>query len=180
MRLFPLVLSTALALSSPAGFATNDESQVNPERLWLPPSSSELRPALEQAASQALNNPRCEEVLYGRLNEYRSEREEPTLTILCQQDYRTTFNLVYRVSELEIEPVPAEEEDPEMEALRDRLVSNRDSEGEEEEEEPVSGEPAEPRPEADGEADSSGSLELDLDEFMEREETESEPPPELF
>lgn len=185
MRLSPLVLSTLLTLSGPAGFAASDESRINPERLWLPPSSSDLRPALEQAAAQALNNPRCEEVLYGRLNQYRSEREEPTLTILCQEDYRTTFNLIYPISELDGEAVAAEENapDPELEELRDRLVSNRDNDGEEQ----VSGEPEDsgpapedPEPEPNGEADSSRSLELDLEEFMEREEPEPESDPELF
>lgn len=76
-------------------------AQLNTDRLWLPAGLGHMRPLLTTAAERALDNPECVDVLYGRLNEYRSERGEPAFTILCLHDARTTFNLIYLASELE-------------------------------------------------------------------------------
>jgi len=79
----------------------NSADESRRERLWLPSRHRQLRPLLEAAALQALEQPECREVLYGQLNEYRTERTEPTFTILCLYDARTTFNLIYLASELD-------------------------------------------------------------------------------
>lgn len=63
------------------------------------------------AAQRAMEHPDCGEVLYGRLNEYRSERGENAFTILCMRDARYTFNLVFNTSDLEEVEVDPEEED---------------------------------------------------------------------
>ena len=72
-------------------------------RLWLPESSVHLHPFLELAVAEALRDPTCTEVLYARLNEYRTIYEEPTFTILCKKDYKSTFNKVYHITELDPE-----------------------------------------------------------------------------
>lgn len=139
-------------------------------------------PMLAYAAELALSDPDCNQVLYGRLNEYRTENgEEPTMTILCQQDPRTTFNLVYQASDLEA-AMPAadtefsdEDADSNLDALRNLLMSN-----------------SELREQQRGESDSSGDgeettesrddldLELELEEMLRNRERPSEDPPELF
>lgn len=84
-----------------ADASAGEEMTLRPDRLWLPANRRNLQPLLMAAAQQALENPECADVLYGRLNEYRTERTEPTFSILCLHDARTTFNLLYLASELE-------------------------------------------------------------------------------
>ena len=178
------VLPVLLLLSWPVVTAAQDNEQasaVNPARLWLPPSREHLMPMLAYAAELALSDPDCNQVLYGRLNEYRTENgDEPTMTILCQQDARTTFNLVYQASDLEAAMPAANTEfseddaDSNLDALRNLLMSN-----------------SELRDQQRGEADTSGEeettesrdnldLELELEEMLRNRERPSENPPELF
>lgn len=70
------------------------------DRLWLPPAHAPHRPALLRAARQALLHVECNEVLYGSLNEFRTEREGISFTILCMRDGRTTFNQVFFMEDL--------------------------------------------------------------------------------
>jgi hypothetical protein len=81
--------------------ADSDKPRFKPERMWLPSSAQHLRPYLLLAAEQALKDEECAEILYARLNEYRTVYEEPTFSVLCRKDYKTTFNRVYQVSELD-------------------------------------------------------------------------------
>ncbi len=108
----PAALSVAAALLLTAllsGSVTAAEAEaVKPHRLWLPSSQGNLRELLVAAAHRALEDPDCAEVLYGRLNEYRTENDETAFTILCMRDLRYTFNLVFNASELE--PAESEEE----------------------------------------------------------------------
>jgi hypothetical protein len=71
------------------------------ERLWLPASAQNLRPFLQMAADMALEDETCIEILYGRLNEYRTAYEEPTFTILCKKDEKTTFNKVIPITQVD-------------------------------------------------------------------------------
>ncbi|MDP1933182.1 MAG: hypothetical protein Q8L60_17165 [Gammaproteobacteria bacterium] len=73
------------------------------ERMWLPASAQHLRPFLLMAMERALEDQTCTEVLYARLNEYRTIYEEPTFTILCKKDYKTTFNKVFQITEIDPE-----------------------------------------------------------------------------
>lgn len=75
-------------------------AEVRPERLWLPPAFAQYSDALSTAAELALEHPDCKEVLYGRLNEFRSENSEISFTILCMKDARSTFNQVFALAEL--------------------------------------------------------------------------------
>lgn len=77
------------------------DPRIRPERLWLPASAQHLRPYLVLAVERSLEDPDCVEMLYARLNEYRTVYDEPTFSILCQKDYKTTFNHIYRVSDLD-------------------------------------------------------------------------------
>jgi len=79
---------------------TDARAEIRPERLWLPAGSSHLRDLLNIAAFRALEHSDCKEVLYGRLNEYRTENADTAFTILCMKDERTTFNLVFYASDL--------------------------------------------------------------------------------
>ncbi|MDO8272839.1 MAG: hypothetical protein Q7U82_13140 [Gammaproteobacteria bacterium] len=76
---------------------------TDPTRMWLPESAANLHPFLKLAVVEALRDPTCTEVLYARLNEYRTIYEEPTFTILCKKDYKSTFNKVYHITELDPE-----------------------------------------------------------------------------
>jgi hypothetical protein len=101
-------------------------ADVRPDRLWLSGSNSSLRPLLTAAAYKALENPDCSEVLYGRLNEYRTEHVGTAFTILCMKDARTTFNLVFYASDLGDVAMPASNPDDnasrvELERLREML-----------------------------------------------------------
>jgi hypothetical protein len=78
-------------------------AKTDPTRMWLPESAAHLHPFLELAVAEALRDPTCTEVLYARLNEYRTIYEEPTFTILCKKDYKSTFNKVYHITELDPE-----------------------------------------------------------------------------
>lgn len=101
-------LAAALILSSvlSGGLAAAEAETVKAHRLWLPSTQENLRELLVAAAHRALQDPDCTEVLYGRLNEYRTENDETAFTILCMRDPRYTFNLVFNASDLE----PAETE----------------------------------------------------------------------
>lgn len=101
-----LLLSSVLTGAAAAAEAETDTAAVPPHRLWLPSSQENLRELLVAAAHRALEDPDCAEVLYGRLNEYRSENDETAFTILCLRDPRYTFNLVFQASDLQ----PAEPE----------------------------------------------------------------------
>lgn len=76
----------------------------------------------------------CKDVLYARLNEYRTTYEEPTFTILCKTDPKTTYNRVVPITEVDPDYFAKiqQSEDaadtartlsPEIEALRNRLLS---------------------------------------------------------
>ena len=103
------------------------------ERLWLPASASNLRPFLQMAVDLALEDPNCKDILYARLNEYRTIYDEPTFTILCQKDPKTTFNRVIKITEADpeyYEKIKASEQaqdtnrtlSDELEALRKQLL----------------------------------------------------------
>ncbi len=164
---------------------------VSPDRLWLPPSAAHLMPALQEASRQALNHPECAQVLYGRLNEFRTEHEAPALTILCQRDARSTFNLVFRVDELRVSDTEennlvytTDNAASNLEALRRALLSRQELES------TPDGDTG--QPENDDETTAAGpdssttrqnnrrSLELDLDDLLRRPERQSDNPPELF
>lgn len=185
--LLPLLV---LMLSGPVpgqqALAQN-ESGDNPivgQRLWLPPSHAHLRPMLEYAVRLALGNPDCMDVLYGRLNEFRSEREEPTLTILCQKDARSTFNLIYRASDLQAaldsQGVEFSDDDAaaNLEALRRMLISNDELREQQQGNTAVA--PGQPSGPASPASDADLDLELDLDELMENRPPEQEAPPSIF
>ena len=78
-------------------------------------------------------------MLYGRLNEYRTQREEPSFTIMCMKDVRTTFDQVFFASELDGESLDEPRQQPtseELEQLRGLLQSvapNRRATGTEDE-----------------------------------------------
>ncbi len=85
-----------------------------------------------------LEDPTCVEVLYARLNEYRTIYEEPTFTILCQKDPKTTFNRVVKITEVDPEyydklrasaeaSSQAQTLNPEIEALRRQLLGGGDA-----------------------------------------------------
>lgn len=104
------------------------------ERLWLPASSAHLRPFLQMAVDLAMQNEDCVDVLYARLNEYRTLYEEPTFTILCKKDAKTTFNRVVPITEVDPDyfaKIQQSEEaldtartlSPEIEALRNQLLA---------------------------------------------------------
>lgn len=110
------------------------EVATRSERLWLPASASHLRPFLQMAADMALQDENCKEILYARLNEYRTIYEEPTFTILCQKDPKSTFNRVIKITEVDPEyfdKIRASEDalntnttlSPEIEALRQQLAA---------------------------------------------------------
>jgi hypothetical protein len=132
-------LSVALlALTGlPAIAAAQD---VASERLWLPASATNLRPFLVMAVNKVQEDPACVEVLYARLNEYRTIYEEPTFTILCQKDPKTTFNRVVKITEVDPEyfaklqaganaASQAQGLNPEIEALRRQLLAPTGAQG---------------------------------------------------
>lgn len=103
-----LLLSSVMSGAVLAAEAQSSTGTVQRHRLWLPSSQENLRDLLVAAAHKALEDPDCAEVLYGRLNEFRSENDETAFTILCMRDPRYTFNLVFAASTLQ----PAEAEEP--------------------------------------------------------------------
>lgn len=102
------ILVVGLVSLSVIGGPVSAAEAIKPHRLWLPSSQENLRDLLVAAAQQALQDPDCAEVLYGRLNEFRSENDETAFTILCMRDPRYTFNLVFNASDLE--PADSEQE----------------------------------------------------------------------
>lgn len=78
----------------------SSKQPLREDRLWLSPSHASHREALVRAARQALLHAECNEVLYGGLNEFRTEREGTSFTILCMRDGRTTFNQVFFEADL--------------------------------------------------------------------------------
>jgi len=183
------VLSFSLLPTVPTAgtvLAQEQPAAIQRERLWLPASQSHLMPMLEYAAELALSDPDCRQVLYGRLNEFRSERGELAMTVLCQQDPRTTFNVVYQASDLEAamdtEAVEFSEDDPtsNLEALRQLLVSNaelREQGGIRQTPDAV---PRDTTTEDDAVASDDLDLELDLEDLLRERPRPSEDPPELF
>ncbi len=124
--------ATVLALTGLSG--TVAAQDVTSERLWLPASASNLRPFLVMAVNKVKEDPACAEVLYARLNEYRTIYEEPTFTILCQKDPKTTFNRVVKITKVDPEyfaklqagadaASQAQGLSQEIEALRRQLLS---------------------------------------------------------
>lgn len=105
------MLAGAGALAADADLEAKIETEAEAEaasttdrtRMWLPESAANLHPFLELAVAEALRDTTCTEVLYARLNEYRTIYEEPTFTILCKKDYKSTFNKVYHITELDPE-----------------------------------------------------------------------------
>lgn len=109
-------------------------SESRSERLWLPASAAHLRPFLQMAVDLAMESEDCTDVLYARLNEYRTTYEEPTFTILCKKDAKTTYNRVVPITEVDPDYFAKiqQSEDaadtartlsPEIEALRNQLLS---------------------------------------------------------
>jgi hypothetical protein len=183
LSLHRAVLSVVLAscLAAVPAAAAEETPTINRERLWLPPSSAHLMPMLVYAAELALSSPECQQVLYGRLNEFRSDQgEEPVLTILCQQDPRTTFNMVYQASELEAAlgntSIEFSSEDPtsNLEALRQLLMSNAELM------EQDGDRPDDTANDATEAAADGLDLELELDDLMRDRPRQSEEAPELF
>lgn len=74
--------------------------ELRPDRLWLLPRHAELADLLHRAARQALQHPDCNEILYGSLNEFKTDRIGTSFTILCMKDARTTFNQVFFADDL--------------------------------------------------------------------------------
>jgi hypothetical protein len=95
------------------------KTPLDANRLWLPPRHTESAGRLLTAAILALEHPDCGEVLYGGLNEYRTEREGTSFTILCIKDARTTFNQIFFASDLY---------ETEIETPEDDAASSADSE----------------------------------------------------
>lgn len=107
LLLWALAGDAALAaeadVEAKVGAGAEEEATTDPTRMWLPESAANLHPFLKLAVTEALRDPTCTEVLYARLNEYRTIYEEPTFTILCKKDYKSTFNKVYHITELDPE-----------------------------------------------------------------------------
>ncbi len=130
----PLRFVSLAVLLITAGMAVIVQAAENTrsERLWLPASAANLRPFLQMAVDMALQDENCKDVLYARLNEYRTIYEEPTFTILCQKDPKSTFNRVIKITEVDpqyFEKIRNSEQaldtnrtlSPEIEALRRAL-----------------------------------------------------------
>jgi hypothetical protein len=118
----------------PATAAINQhpKTALNPSRLWLPPQQAKVAGLLLTAANRALEHPECAEVLYGGLNEFRTEREGTSFTIMCIKDARTTFNQVFHERDLVASEVrsPAEEAAARAEIERLRgLIQNPSGQG---------------------------------------------------
>lgn len=101
--------------------------ELRTNRLWLLPRHAELTDLLHRAGRQALQHPDCNEVLYGSLNEFKTDRIGTSFTILCMKDARTTFNQVFFAEdlmtddELDVVEDPADASD-ELERLRRMMV----------------------------------------------------------
>lgn len=114
-------------LSTEAAINLHPKTPLNPDRLWLPPQHAKVAGLLLSAAHRALEHPDCAEVLYGGLNEFRTEREGTSFTVMCIKDARTTFNQVFHERDLIASEVRSPEEEAaaraEMERLRN-LIQN--------------------------------------------------------
>lgn len=97
------VLAADAELDATVEAEAEAESTTDRTRMWLAESAAHLHPFLELAVAEALRETTCTEGLYARLNEYRSIYEEPTFTILCKKDYKSTFNKVNHITELDPE-----------------------------------------------------------------------------
>ncbi len=153
--LSPLVQAQVPAPAPEVTATAAAERTVNPERLWLPASAANLRPFLQMAVNKVMEDPTCVEVLYARLNEYRTIYEEPTFTVLCQKDPKTTFNRVVKITEVDPEYFEklrasadasnqAQSLNPEIEALRRQLLGGGDAPADTPATEPAN--PASPAP----------------------------------
>lgn len=94
------LLSAPCLSAQEPGAGVNSKKPVKESRLWLPQSQAALHDSLVRAARQALLHPECNEVLYGSINEFRTQREGVSFTILCMRDSRSTFNQVFSEAEL--------------------------------------------------------------------------------
>lgn len=114
--------------------ASSYGADTRSERLWLPASAAHLRPFLQKAVDLALEDENCTDVLYARLNDYRTTYEEPTFTILCKKDAKNTFNRVVAITEVDPDyhaKIQQSEKaadtarvlSPEVEALRSQLLA---------------------------------------------------------
>lgn len=128
LPLIIVIILVSAALTN-AAYAAN----VRSERLWLPASATHLRPFLQMAVDLALTDENCTDVLYARMNEYRTIYDEPTFTILCKRDAKSTFNRVVPITEVDPDyfaKIQASDEaldtaqtlSPEIEAIRQQLV----------------------------------------------------------
>jgi len=113
LSLFLLVSPAALSQLSGQPVDTGNAIKQHPKmplkttRLWLPPQHAASAGLLLAAANRALEHPDCAEVLYGGLNEFRTEREGTAFTIMCIKDPRTTFNQIFHESDLVAVATPA-------------------------------------------------------------------------
>ncbi len=135
LQLLPTIIFTLVIATLTS---TAQAADTRSERLWLPASATHLRPFLQMAVDLALEDENCSEVLYARLNEYRTIYEEPTFTILCKRDARSTFNRVVPITEVDPEyfaKLEASEEaldtsrvlSSEIEAIRQQLLSPQEA-----------------------------------------------------
>lgn len=60
-------------------------------------------------------------MLYGGLNEFRTEREGTAFTIMCIKDARTTFNQIFHQSDLAVTGATSPVDDSVSQAEFDRL-----------------------------------------------------------
>jgi len=97
------------------------KTPLNNSRLWLPRHHAASAGLLLAAANRALEHPDCAEVLYGGLNEFRTEREGTSFTILCIKDARTTFNQIFHESDLTATASSAPGDDSSSQEELDRL-----------------------------------------------------------
>lgn len=104
----------------------NLSRELRADRLWLLPRHAEFADLLNRAGRQALQHADCNEVLYGSLNEFKTERIGTSFTILCMKDARTTFNQVFfandLMSEEELTAVEAPVASEDLERLRQMMV----------------------------------------------------------
>lgn len=122
-------LATPAAQSQLAGQPADTGSAINVHpktplntgRLWLPPQHAASAGLLLAAANRALEHPDCAEVLYGGLNEFRTEREGTSFTIMCIKDARTTFNQIFHESDLAAATTPAPVDESGSQEEFDRL-----------------------------------------------------------
>lgn len=119
----PAALSQLSGQPTDTGNAINlhPKTPLNTARLWLPPQHTASAGLLLAAANRALEHPDCAEVLYGGLNEFRTEREGTSFTIMCIKDPRTTFNQIFHESDLAVAATPAPVDESESQEEFDRL-----------------------------------------------------------